>query len=51
MLHLKYFVANMIRKFHWKIIKEEEVDLDYEKPTVTIVVKNSLQAKIIPRKL
>ncbi|XP_077248200.1 cytochrome P450 89A2-like [Tasmannia lanceolata] len=49
MLHLEYFVANMVREFEWKKVEGVEVDLT-EKPAFTIVMKNPLRAAIVPRR-
>ncbi|KAL8050603.1 hypothetical protein ABFX02_06G091100 [Erythranthe guttata] len=49
MLHLEYFVANLIWWFEWKPVEGDEVDLS-EKQEFTIVMKNPLRAKISPRK-
>nr|AMZ03401.1 cytochrome P450 CYP89A110 [Plectranthus barbatus] len=46
LLHLEYFVANLIRSFQWTA--DEEVDLT-EKQEFTIVMKNPLRARISPR--
>ncbi|XP_039128926.1 cytochrome P450 89A2-like [Dioscorea cayenensis subsp. rotundata] len=51
LLHLEYFVANLIKNFEWKAIEKEEVDLISEKPEFTVVMKNSLRARITPRKI
>lgn len=49
LLHLEYFVANLIRSFHWTPLQaDDEVDLT-EKQEFTIVMKNPLQARISPR--
>ncbi|KAH6771028.1 cytochrome P450 [Perilla frutescens var. hirtella] len=48
LLHLEYFVANLIRRFQWKPIQGDEVDLT-EKAEFTIVMKNPLRATISPR--
>ncbi|KAH6815375.1 cytochrome P450 [Perilla frutescens var. frutescens] len=48
LLHLKYFVANLIRRFEWKPIEGDGVDLT-EKAEFTIVMKNPLRATISPR--
>ncbi|KAG6397137.1 hypothetical protein SASPL_143301 [Salvia splendens] len=45
MLHLEFFVANLIRSFKWEA---DEVDLT-EKREATIVMKNPLLARISPR--
>ncbi|XP_038877784.1 cytochrome P450 89A2-like isoform X2 [Benincasa hispida] len=47
MLHLEYFVANLVWRFEWKAM-EGEVDLS-EKMEFTIVMKNPLKAYIHPR--
>ncbi|RWR87821.1 cytochrome P450 89A2 [Cinnamomum micranthum f. kanehirae] len=49
MLHLEYFVANMMREFEWKTVEGEEVYLT-EKQEVTIVMKKPLKAKITHRR-
>ncbi|CAL9073607.1 unnamed protein product [Musa textilis] len=48
-LHLRYFVANLVRRFEWKAVEGEEVDLS-EKVEVAVVMKNPLRARIIPRR-
>lgn len=48
LLHLEYFVANLIRSFEWRPLQGDEVDLT-EKPEFTIVMKNPLRATISPR--
>ncbi|WCJ27746.1 Cytochrome P450 superfamily protein [Euphorbia peplus] len=47
MLHLEYFVANLVWKYEWKAVNED-VDLS-EKQEFTVVMKNPLQAYISPR--
>ncbi|KAF3791467.1 Cytochrome P450 89A2 [Nymphaea thermarum] len=49
MLHLQYFVANMVREFEWSVPDGEPVDLT-EKVEFTVVMKNPLRAKIESRK-
>ncbi|GLT59776.1 hypothetical protein SLA2020_325760 [Shorea laevis] len=49
MLHLEYFVANLVWKFEWKAVEGDEVNLE-EKQEFTIVMKYPLQAHISPRK-
>ncbi|XP_074580744.1 cytochrome P450 89A2-like [Curcuma longa] len=46
-LHLEYFVANLVKEFEWEA--EGEVDLT-EKEAFTTVMKTPLRARIIPRK-
>ncbi|KAM0016876.1 putative cytochrome P450 [Helianthus debilis subsp. tardiflorus] len=48
LLHLEYFVANLIWYFHWSVADGYRVDLT-EKVRFTVVMKNPLQAKISSR--
>ncbi|XP_039157003.1 cytochrome P450 89A2 [Eucalyptus grandis] len=48
MLHLEYFVANLVWLFQWQAVAGEEVDLS-EKLEFTVVMKNPLRAQICPR--
>ncbi|CAG7889409.1 unnamed protein product [Brassica rapa] len=48
MLHLEYYVANMVREFEWKEVKGCEVDLA-EKVEFTVVMKHPLKARAEPR--
>ncbi|XP_038725899.1 cytochrome P450 89A2-like [Tripterygium wilfordii] len=48
MLHLEYFVANLVLNFEWKAKDGDDVDLS-EKQEFTMVMKNPLQAYISPR--
>ncbi|CAL0328077.1 unnamed protein product [Lupinus luteus] len=48
LLHLEYFVANLVWNFDWKVAKGGDVDLS-EKQEFTIVMKNPLRAHISPR--
>ncbi|KAJ4836653.1 hypothetical protein Tsubulata_031054 [Turnera subulata] len=48
MLHLEYFVANLIWSYEWKPMHGQEVDLSV-KEEFTIVMKNPLQAHLCPR--
>ncbi|KAI3414347.1 uncharacterized protein J3R85_016338 [Psidium guajava] len=50
MLHLEYFVANLVWLFQWGTEAGEEVDLS-EMQEFTIVMKNPLRAQISPRNL
>lgn len=45
LLHLEYFVANLIWKFEWKAVDGDDVDLS-EKQEFTMVMKNPLQAQL-----
>ncbi|XP_068316315.1 cytochrome P450 89A2-like [Pyrus communis] len=47
-LHLEYFLANLVWKFEWRAVEGDDVDLS-EKQEFTMVMKNPLQAHIIPR--
>ncbi|KAL2906861.1 Cytochrome P450 89A2 [Bienertia sinuspersici] len=47
-LHLEYFVANLIWSFEWKTVDGDEVDLS-EKQEFTTVMKNPLNVRISPR--
>ena len=49
MLHLEYFIANLVWKFQWTADDEVGVDLVSEKLEFTMVMKNPLQARISPR--
>lgn len=48
LLHLEYFVANLIWYFEWKPVDGDDVDLA-EKQEFTVVMKNPLRALISPR--
>ncbi|KAI6694702.1 hypothetical protein NL676_022412 [Syzygium grande] len=48
MLHLEYFVANLVWLFQWRTVAGEEVDLS-EKQEFTVVMKNPLRAHVCPR--
>ncbi|KAH0470766.1 hypothetical protein IEQ34_000489 [Dendrobium chrysotoxum] len=47
--HLEYFVANLVKEFEWRNVEGEEIDLS-EKLEFTVVMKNSLRARLVPRK-
>ncbi|XP_072997812.1 cytochrome P450 89A2-like [Typha latifolia] len=48
MLHLHFFVANLVREFEWLPVEGKEVDLA-EKQEFTWVMKNPLMAHVVPR--
>ena len=48
MLHLEYFVANLIWRYEWKAVDGDEVDFE-EKQEFTKVMKTPLKAHIHPR--
>ncbi|KAK9939921.1 hypothetical protein M0R45_016601 [Rubus argutus] len=47
-LHLEYFVANLVWTFEWRAVEGDEIDLS-EKQEFTMVMKNPLKANISPR--
>lgn len=47
LLHLEYFVANLIRKFDWKQVDGEQIDFT-EKDEFTTVMKNPLRSHVTP---
>ncbi|CAL4917540.1 unnamed protein product [Urochloa decumbens] len=49
MLHLEYFVANLVREFEWHEVPGEEVDLA-ETREFTTVMKKPLRARLVRRK-
>ncbi|PPD80195.1 hypothetical protein GOBAR_DD22890 [Gossypium barbadense] len=49
LLHLEYFVANLIWKFEWKAMDGDDISLE-EKQEFTVVMKTPLMAHISPRK-
>ncbi|OWM77955.1 hypothetical protein CDL15_Pgr018524 [Punica granatum] len=48
LLHLEYFVANLVWAFEWRAMEGDDVDLS-EKQEFTMVMKNPLQAIVSPR--
>ncbi|XP_072996084.1 cytochrome P450 89A2-like [Typha latifolia] len=48
MLHLQFFVANLVREFEWLPVEGKLVDLA-EILEFTVVMKNPLRAHIVPR--
>ncbi|OAY62629.1 Cytochrome P450 89A2, partial [Ananas comosus] len=48
MLHLEYFVSNLVWEFEWKAIEGEEIDMS-EKLDFTVVMKTPLRARILSR--
>ncbi|KAE8077534.1 hypothetical protein FH972_016092 [Carpinus fangiana] len=48
LLHLEYFVANLVWNFVWKAVDGDEVDLS-EKQEFTVVMKYPLKAHLSPR--
>ncbi|XP_062189985.1 cytochrome P450 89A2-like [Phragmites australis] len=49
MLHLEYFVANMVREFEWTEAPGEEVVFE-EKREFTTVMKKPLRPRLVPRR-
>ncbi|XP_010525140.1 PREDICTED: cytochrome P450 89A2-like [Tarenaya hassleriana] len=50
LLHLEYFVANLVAAFEWRAAENDDVDLS-EKLEFTVVMKNPLKAHAVPRSL
>ena len=48
LLHLEYFVANLVWNFEWKVPEGGDVDLS-EKQEFTVVMKNALKVHLSPR--
>ena len=48
LLHLEYFVANLVWNFEWKVPEGGDVDFS-EKQEFTTVMKNALQLHLSPR--
>ncbi|XP_035544609.1 cytochrome P450 89A9-like [Juglans regia] len=48
MLHLEYFVANLVWNFEWKAMNGDDVDLS-EKQEFTMVMKDPLKVNLSPR--
>jgi cytochrome P450 len=48
LLHLEYFVANLVWNFDWKVPEGGDVDLS-ETSEFTVVMKNPLKVHISPR--
>ncbi|KAM3408963.1 hypothetical protein ACQJBY_001785 [Aegilops geniculata] len=48
MLHLEYFVANLVNEFEWREVPGDEVDFA-EKPEFTVVMAKPLRARLGPR--
>ncbi|XP_002524041.2 cytochrome P450 89A2 [Ricinus communis] len=48
LLHLEYFVANLVWNFEWKAVDGNDIDLS-QKQEVTMVMKNPLEVRISPR--
>nr|AYM55674.1 cytochrome P450 [Croton stellatopilosus] len=48
MLHLEYFVANLVWKYKWIRVEGDDIDLS-EKQEFTVVMKNPLKVHLSPR--
>ncbi|KAJ3692624.1 hypothetical protein LUZ60_011719 [Juncus effusus] len=48
LMHLEYFVANLVKEFEWKELEGEKVDLK-EKIEFIVVMKHPLKARIVLR--
>ncbi|XP_004982616.1 cytochrome P450 89A2 [Setaria italica] len=49
-LHLDYFVANLVREFEWHEVPGDEVDLT-ERHEITTVMKKPLRPRLVPRRI
>jgi cytochrome P450 len=49
MLHLEFFVANMVREFEWREAPGDEVEFG-EKSEFTTVMKKPLRPRLVPRR-
>ncbi|KAF8654992.1 hypothetical protein HU200_061426 [Digitaria exilis] len=49
LLHLEYFVANLVAAFEWHEGEGEGVDVTSEEAQVSIVMKKPLRARLVPR--
>ncbi|XP_020598155.1 cytochrome P450 89A2-like [Phalaenopsis equestris] len=49
MLHLEYFIANLVREFQWDAVEGEEIDFT-ETTVFTIAMKKPLRARITQRR-
>ncbi|TVU42827.1 hypothetical protein EJB05_09250, partial [Eragrostis curvula] len=49
MLHLEFFVANLVREFEWWEVDGEGVDLTEFYAVILTVMKNPLRARLVPR--
>lgn len=47
-LHLEYFLANLVTAFEWHQVEGEAVDLE-EKPGFFTTMQNPLRARVVPR--
>jgi cytochrome P450 len=50
LLHLEYFVANLVAAFEWQQGEGEDVDVTSEEARVSIVMKKPLRARLVPRR-
>jgi len=48
MLHMEYFVGNLVWNFSWKAVDGDEIDLS-EKQEFTMVIEFPLNAHLSPR--
>ncbi|TVU13992.1 hypothetical protein EJB05_37433, partial [Eragrostis curvula] len=49
MLHLKYFVANLVREFEWWEVEGDEVDLAEFRGFFFTIMNRQLRARLVPR--
>jgi cytochrome P450 len=50
LLHLEYFVANLVAAFEWQQGEGEDVDVTSEEARVSMVMKKPLRARLVPRR-
>ncbi|KAL0855804.1 hypothetical protein Bca101_060957 [Brassica carinata] len=50
LLHLEYYVANLVWKFEWKCVEGEEVDMSEKQQFITMVMKTPFKANMYPRR-
>jgi cytochrome P450 len=48
LLHLEYFVANLVLEFEWGTVTGVGVDLA-ERPKFTVTMERPLRARVVPR--
>ena len=49
MLHLEYFVANLVWHFEWRSVEGEDVDLTEKFDNMVVWMKNPLRVHLTPR--
>ncbi|PON33754.1 Cytochrome P450, E-class, group I [Parasponia andersonii] len=49
MLHLEFFVANLVWRFEWTAAQGDEIDLSEKQEIMTVFMKNPLKVRLSPR--